>query len=317
MMASKNIQGDFARTSGNWANQVRVLKEQFSQLMSILGRGLIAVLNPVVKLMNNLLASLIAVANAMAKAFGGKGIESASGKVSSSVGDIADGAGDIGSGFDDANDSAKALAKTVAGFDELNVLNSPKGAGGSGDAGLGGDITGSGEVVEGPEMENPAGKLSEYLQQCKDIIDKWISTIPKLEINFDKDKAIDDLKNIGLNILNTIMGWGTFVVSIGIQVANDLDIGALANSFLGLIESATGLASAITDSVVPALQTFYKSSGLQDIVKWVGEKFKDGLDGLAIKLDGWAQWFKDNKEQINTFADNLGKAVKPVAELVI
>ena len=317
MMASANIQGDFARTSGNWANQVRILKEQFSQLLSILGRGLIAVLNPVVKVMNNLLASLIAVANAMAKAFGGKGIESASGKVSSSVGDIADGAGDIGSGFDDANDSAKALAKTVAGFDELNVLNSPKGAGGSGDVGLGGDITGSGEVVEGPEMENPAGKLSDYLQQCKDIIDKWVSTIPKLEINFDKDKAIDDLKNIGLNILNTIMGWGTFVVSIGIQVANDLDIGALANSFLNLIESATGLASAITDSVVPALQTFYKSSGLQDIVKWIGEKFKDGMDGLAIKLDEWAQWFKDNKEQINTFADNLGKAVKPVAELVI
>lgn len=316
MQASANIQGDFARTSGNWANQVRILKEQFSQLMSILGRGLIAVLNPVVKVMNNLLASLIAVANAMAKAFGGKGIESASGKVSSSVGDIADGAGDIGSGFDDANDSAKALAKTVAGFDELNVLNSPKGAD-SGDLGLGGDITGSGEVVEGPEMENPAGKLSDYLQQCKDIIDKWVSTIPKLEINFDKDKAIDDLKNIGLNILNTIMGWGTFVVSLGIEVANDLDIGALANSFLNLIESATGLASAITDSVVPALQTFYQSSGLKDIVKWIGEKFKDGMDGLAIKLDEWAQWFKDNKENIKDFADRLGQAVKPVAELVI
>lgn len=316
MKASANIQGDFARTSGNWANQVRILKEQFSQLLSILGRGLIAVLNPVVKVMNNLLASLIAVANAMAKAFGGKGIESASGKVSSSVGDIADGAGDIGSGFDDANDSAKALAKTVAGFDELNVLNSPKGAG-SGDTGLGGDITGSGEVVEGPEMENPAGKLSDYLQQCKDIIDKWVSTIPKLEINFDKDKAIDDLKNIGLNILNTIMGWGTFVVSLGIEVANDLDIGALANSFLNLVESATKLTSAITESLTPALQTFYQDSGLKELVQWIGEKFKDGLDGLAVKLDEWAEWFKTHKEDIKDFASRLGEAVNPIAQLVI
>ena len=29
MSASSKIQGDFARTSGNWANQVRVLKEQW------------------------------------------------------------------------------------------------------------------------------------------------------------------------------------------------------------------------------------------------------------------------------------------------
>lgn len=314
MMASANIQGDFARTSGNWANQVRILKEQFSQLMSILGRGLIAVLNPVVKVMNNLLASLIAVANAMAKAFGGKGIESASGKVSSSVGDIADGAGDVSDGFDSANDSAKALAKTVAGFDELNILSSPKGQ--SGDMGLGGDITGSGEVIEGPEIESPAGKLSKYLQECKDIIDKWVGSIPKIQLNFDKEKAENDLKQIGVNILNTVMGWGTFVVSLAIEVANDADIGVLANSFLNLIESATGLASAITDSLVPAFRIFYKSSGLQKIVEWIGEKFAGGMDGLAIKLDEWAEWFNTHKEDIKDFADRLGQAVNPIAQLV-
>lgn len=118
MQASAKIQGDFVRTGGNWANQVRVLKEQWSQLLGILGKGLIAVLNPVVKALNSMLASLIAVANAMAKAFGGTGIESSTGKVSSTVGDIADGAGDVSSGFDDANASAKALKNTLAGFDE-------------------------------------------------------------------------------------------------------------------------------------------------------------------------------------------------------
>ena len=318
MNASAKAQGDFVRTGGNWANQVRVLKEQWSQLLGILGKGLIAVLKPVVKALNNMLASLIAVANAMAKAFGGKGIESSTGKVSSSIGDIADGASDAAGGFDDANASAKALAKTVAGFDELNVLTSPT-SGGGGGVSAGGSVSteGTGEITETPEMENPASKLSEYLQQCKDIIDKWVSEIPKLEINFDKDKAIADLKDIGLNILNTIAGWGTFVVSLVIEVANDLDIGKLANSFLNLIDSSTGLASAITDSVVPALQTFYQSSGLKDIVKWIGEKFAEGMDGLAIKLDEWAQWFVDNKEQITTFADNLGKAVKPITDIVI
>ena len=315
MKASANIQGDFVRTGGNWANQVRILKEQWSQLLSILGKGLITVLKPVVVVLNEMLGSLIAVANALSRTFGGKGIESASGSVSSTFGDMADGAGDVSTGLDDANSSAKALAKTVAGFDEINTLVSqPSGSGGTG---IGGDITGSGEITDTPEAVSNISKISGYLKECQAILEKWVATIPKLEINFNKDKAIADLKEIGLNVLNTIAGWGTFVISLGIEVANDLDIGKLSNSFLNLLRSATGLASTITDALVPALQTFYRESGLKDIVIWIGEKFAEGMDGLAGKLDEWAQWFKDNKKNIVDFAGRLGEAVEPVAQLVI
>lgn len=320
MQASSKIQGDFARTSGNWANQVRVLKEQWSQLLSILGKGLIAVLNPIVKTMNTLLASVISVANAFSKAFGGQGIQKATSSVSSSVGGITDGIEDTAGGFDQANNSAKKLKNTLAGFDELNVLSkadSSGSAGGSTSGSNSGNIEGIGDIVASEPEETPASKLSGYLQECKDILDKWAKTIPKLEINFDKEKAIENLQNIGKNILNTIAGWGSFVISIAIQVANDLDIGALANSFLNLIDSATGLASAITDAVVPALQTFYRESGLQELVQWIGQKFKDGLDGLAGKLDEWAEWFKNNKDTIDDFAGRLGEAVKPLTEIVI
>ena len=320
MQASSKIQGDFARTSGNWANQVRVLKEQWSQLLSILGKGLIAVLNPIVKTMNTLLASVISVANAFSKAFGGQGIQKATSSVSSSVGGITDGVEDTTDGFDQANNSAKKLQNTLAGFDELNVLSkadSSGSAGGSAGGSASGNIEGIGDIVASEPEETPASKLSGYLQECKDILDKWAKTIPKLEINFDKEKAIENLQSIGKNILNTIAGWGSFVISIAIQVANDLDIGALANSFLNLVDSATRLASAITDAVVPALQTFYRESGLQELVQWIGQKFKDGLDGLAGKLDEWAEWFKNNKDTIDDFAGRLGEAVKPLTEIVI
>ena len=316
MQASSKIQGDFARTSGNWANQVRVLKEQWSQLLSILGKGLIAVLNPIVKTMNTLLASVISVANAFSKAFGGQGIQKATSSVSSSVGGITDGIEDTAGGFDQANNSAKKLKNTLAGFDELNVLSKADSSGSAGGS-TSGDIEGIGDIVASEPEETPASKLSTYLQECKDILDKWAKTIPKLEINFDKEKAIENLQSIGKNILNTIAGWGSFVISIAIQVANDLDIGALANSFLNLVDSATGLASAITDAVVPALQTFYRESGLQELVQWIGQKFKDGLDGLAGKLDEWAEWFKNNKDTIDDFAGRLGEAVKPLTEIVI
>lgn len=316
--STSKVQGDFVRTGGNWANQIRILKEQWSQLLSILGRGLIVVLKPVVEVLNEMLASLIAVGNAMAKAFGGKGIESATGSVSSSIGDINEGTGDMAGGFDDATSSAKKLEKTLAGFDELNVLSSNQSASGMGGLGSGGaTVEGSGSLVETPEMDNPASKLQMYLRECKMILEKWAATIPKLEIHFDKEQALEDVKNIGLNILNTIAGWGSFVISIAIKVANDLDVGKLANSFLGLVESATNLASAITDAVVPALLAFYEQSGLQDIVKWIGEKFASGLDGLAGKLDEWAQWFRDNKEVIGEFAIKLGTVLAPLSQIVI
>lgn len=317
MQASSKIQGDFARTSGNWANQVRVLKEQWSQLLSILGKGLIAVLNPIVKTMNTLLASVISVANAFSKAFGGQGIQKTTSSVSSSVGEITSGIEDTAGGFDQANNSAKKLKNTLAGFDELNVLSKADSGAGSTGGSTSGSIEGIGDIVASEPQETPASKLSGYLQECKDILDKWAKTIPKLEINFDKEKAIENLQNIGKNVLNTIAGWGSFVISIAIQVANDLDIGALANSFLNLVDSATRLASAITESVIPAINRFYEESGLQKLVQWIGQKFKDGLDGLAGKLDEWAQWFEDNKDTIEDFGGRLGGAVEPLTEIVI
>ena len=44
LSVTKDPQGDFARTSDGWANQVRVLTERFNALKAAIGQGLIAVL---------------------------------------------------------------------------------------------------------------------------------------------------------------------------------------------------------------------------------------------------------------------------------
>lgn len=315
MKASANIQGDFVRTGGNWANQVRILKEQWSQLLSILGKGLITVLKPVVVVLNEMLGSLIAVANALSRTFGGKGIESASGSVSSTFGDMADGAGDVSTGLDDANSSAKALAKTVAGFDEINTLVSqPSGGGGTG---VGGDITGSGEITDTPEAESNIAKMSAYMKELQDILAKWKDRILKLEFNFDKEKAVEDLKGIGKNLLDIIAGWGTFVINVGVQLANDLDIGQLANDLMGFFNSLTGFVAVLTDVVGPAIGEFYRTSGLQDIVKWIGDKLSESLQSSSSKLDEWADWLKNNQENIKDFGTKLGAVVTPLSNIVL
>lgn len=314
-------QGDFARTSGSWANQVRLMKEQWSQLLGIMGSGLVQVLTPVVKALNSMLSSLISVGNAIAKLWGGKSITSLSTSVSTDLGNAAGSAGDLSSGLDDSNASAQKLAKTIAGFDELNVLASQtSGGGGSGGGGAGGGGGGGSNTIvdskaEEKEEEGMSKRLKDFLDDCKKIIEKWKDTIPKLEIHFDKKQALDDLESIAKNMLNVIAGWGSFVITIAIKVANDLDIGRLANDFLSLVESATHLASAMTDALVPAFEAFYDYA-ISPLVQAIGDVASAMMQWASGELDEWSKWFEDNKDTIVEFTTNLGKIVSPLTQIV-
>ena len=171
LKSTANAQGDFARTSGSWANQVRILKEQFSQLLGILGKGLIQVLTPIVQVLNKLLSYLIAIGNAIAKLFGGGKITSISntlGNASSSAGDLKDNIGDTSGNLEDANNNAKKLQKTIASFDELNVLNSKdasssSGSGGTGGGGISGGLEIPDYTTQVEEGSLKLGKLGETL----------------------------------------------------------------------------------------------------------------------------------------------------------
>ena len=67
MEQTKLAQGDFAKTSGSWANQTRVLSQRWGELLTILGNGLVQVLTPVVKWLNTALSYVISFASAVGK----------------------------------------------------------------------------------------------------------------------------------------------------------------------------------------------------------------------------------------------------------
>lgn len=140
--------GDFARTSGSWANQVRIMQLQIQSLKATIGQGLINIFTPVIKVINTLLAKLATVANAF-KSFtelitGNKssGQTGASGAgltgtdlaaTEDAYGTAADGASNLADSTQDVTDSTnkstsalkkqnKALKKNIAPFDELKVI---------------------------------------------------------------------------------------------------------------------------------------------------------------------------------------------------
>lgn len=135
VQTTADAQGDFARTSGSWANQVRVLQLNLESIKATLGQAFINVLTPCLQILNEVLSKLQLVANAILDLsvllFGDAGGASAGSSAAVTASEaIADNAAA-------AAGSAKAYAKSLAGFDKLNIIGSSKG--GSGGSGSGGD----------------------------------------------------------------------------------------------------------------------------------------------------------------------------------
>lgn len=132
-------QGDFLKTSDSWANQTRVLSENWKELLSILGSGLIEVLIPVVQFLNEVVKVLIGIAKAVGavyKMFTGQSIQDTTENVSGAMGDLTDSSLDAAEGQENLADginSASAAAKgALASFDDLDVLQRNLGGGYSG-----------------------------------------------------------------------------------------------------------------------------------------------------------------------------------------
>ena len=279
--STQKAQGDFSRTSGSWANQVRLLKEQFSQLLGILGKGLISVLNPIVKALNTMLASLISIVNSMSKAFGGKGIEKTASTVSSSVEDMNSQVDDTAGGFDQANKEAKKLERTLAGFDELNVLDAPSDSATTGNqTELDGSAFGISDIVETDEQESPATKLQQDLDKCAQILDawgqkitekinEWKERLPKLDISIDTDLLADNLLNVGnafIDCFGNILGYA---IQFGVDLANSIDFDAVITNLSDAMVSLLSIIETIGTTIFSLLDKIQQDLNLGYLIELI------------------------------------------------
>lgn len=158
--------GDFVRTSDGWANQTRVLALRFDALKASIGQGLINALLPVVRLLNTILERLQVVADTFSDFMGD--LFGHAGSTSSAISLAAAGSEIISSSLGDAESSAKAIKKSLAGFDQLNIISS--GSNDSSGGASGGGISSGGVGNVGTEMSagaSAAGKLKGFLEEVK------------------------------------------------------------------------------------------------------------------------------------------------------
>lgn len=213
MSATGDVQGDFARTSGTWANQVRLLTLNFQSLSAVIGQGLIAGILPAIQALNALMSKLMQAANAfrnfmyvlMGKKL--KGSQSGVSDIVSNLGGIETAGDDASSGLDDATSSAKKLKKalSVLPFDQLNQLTDNSDNSGTESKSLG---SGLGDLAD--SFAGIQDSLDEVLTVDETPINKWAAKIRKAFINKDWKGlgfTIADMINVGMQKIYEVINW--------------------------------------------------------------------------------------------------------------
>lgn len=226
--------GDFARTSGGWANQVRILSLQFDSLKASIGQGLINLLTPVIKVINVLVGKLMLLAGAF-KSF----TERVSGKKGSGMAADLEGtaqaagnaAAAVGGVGDAAEASAKKAKRALAGFDSLQTLDKQNDGGGSG-ASAGGASLDFGTLDTGALKEAEAGTDA--------ILGKWkeIAALFRqgFEIGFgDSGKKIESIRQhiqgIGQSLKEIFTDGAVAEAAAGLFDSVMLNVGKASGSF--------------------------------------------------------------------------------------
>lgn len=174
-------QGDFAKTSDSWANQTRILSEQWKEFGATIGTVLMNVLLPAVKAINSVLSQLISLAQgavrALSEAFGFELSNSAdeAQSIVKSTSQVADNYSDIA---DNAQQTQEAQEGSLASFDQMNKLNDESKSDSTG-------VSGAGEIMQpsGTSVEVDTGKadkkLSDFFKSVRTQFEKLADYLDK------------------------------------------------------------------------------------------------------------------------------------------
>ena len=189
--------GDFVKTQDSWANQTKILSERWKEFLSVLGTGLIQVLTPVIKFLNQFLSMITSALIAFNKFLGINTEVSSTG--AAGIADIADSMDDV---TDSTKEATKAQKDLLGSYDKLNVIqkdtsSDTSGTGATGGAGTSGlDIT---ETVDNSKLQ----AFNNYSEKIKSILQNLSSYI---NTNFGQSitNFVDNLKNNASNSFNIV-----------------------------------------------------------------------------------------------------------------
>ena len=317
--ASKvDVFNDMARTINTPSNAVRILAQQFhvlrraiGNIASVFATAVIPYIQVAVELLNKFASFVAGLFGFKLPTIDYSGLEKGSGAMD----DMADSAKDAGSSVGGATKKVKDLKKELQtlGFDELNILNSPKNdsdSGGSGGGGGSGGVGGGGGIgdIDLPQydflkgLKKDTDEIEKRLKELfKPITDSWNKYGKEVmdSFKFALDELSALIKSIGKSFGEVWQnGTGKKTVSeILLIVKNLCDfVGYLAKRFREAWDEA-GLGTKIIQNLWDAANNLLHS--VEDI--------SEQLSNFAFYLD-----FKPALKS----AYSLSKAFKELSDIV-
>ena len=309
-------QGDFARTSDSWANQVRILKLQFDSLRASLGQGFIAALTPVIKVINTIMGKLVQLANVfsafMKRLFGVKSDSSSGiGAVASDVSSATNAMDNLRNSTSGVGSAAKKAAKEITGLMGIDEINTISSTGSDSDSGSG-DSSGIGNIGMDDWDFSQQEKATDGLLSKVEVFADKVRNIFKNISNFiKKHKEI---------ILSIIGGLVSGIIAFFIAGNWGAITGAIASviGWIELIPTALGLAglalttpAALIAGAVAVVTTAF-------LYLWqTSDSFRNALiNGWNALVSALTPYFKAIMGALKLVGDFLVTVLKPILFLL-
>lgn len=342
MSVTSDAQGDFARNSNSWANQIRLLKLNFDSFKATLGQAFINVLTPVIQVLNQLIGYLNTAATAFASFIAS--ITGQTQTATNAVGSVAKAIGDVGVSTSEAvEESAKSAKKAlgvIGGFDELVSLNKKDKSDEKAGVAGGLDISSlSTDVVEKTVNSTNEGfdKLKGIFNGVKDTIidigkafkDHFINRLDGVSFDKIKDglKGIkDSLLNIGLGTSDSFKGmlvnWSGYlggftgsVAKVGVGIGEALIGGVsdyLTNNQGELTDTINNIFTNLGDyfsnaeSIVGKLGDLVYGFFTDDNTRKAVEDCTSILSDLVLKpAEIISKFLSDSSAEVDTYLNNM------------
>lgn len=329
LSVTKDAQGDFARTSNSWANQTRVLTEQWKIFQGTMGAGFINVLTPVVKWINFIIRKLQIAAEYFkaftAMLFGNAAeVSNTTNKAAGAANDAASAMDGMGAATGKVGKAAKKAGKDVkgslAGFDQLNTLSTSTAAAMKDVADSMADGAGAvGPVDFGPlptgevDIGLDESKLNAFKQSLAGIKEIAYSVGESLKNTFGPSiqNAINELLPVLGRWKEQFGSMFADVQTLGAPLANWIQTGLIPLWQKG-IELAGHVLAGLGDSALNVVNTIWDAA-FPIIDKFVNE----GLPRLTEFLNGAMEIFRSLFDLVKQIFDDIWQdAVDPAMKLV-
>ena len=328
-------QGDMSRTLDAPSNQLRILKEQATQAARALGEIFIPALNAILPYAIAVMHVIRDLASEIAAAFGFEMPKVDYSDLSTTVNitdNLSSGMEDVADGIDHANTSAKKFSRTLAGFDQLNIVGSVSG-GGAGGGGASIDTSGGGldwNKLPLPTYDFIGDSVSERVAAIEEKIKGAIPTIKffgallagalatvgiiKLISKFKEFVKLLKTSATAAKTLKTALGIGLMATGLAMAFDGAKKIGAGEAELKDYIETAIGSALGIAGGLLvfgtgPVGWTIGILTALTVVIAGIAIGAKEKLDKQV------AEWFftaGDNTISVDMLADSFDKALSNI-----